>query len=128
MTLVTQAMFGPTAALTKISICLSYLRLFPSKTNKRFNYTSMLLLAGWGISTTLVMCLQCRPLTDLWAVMKPDSEKNCVNIEAFFIATAAINSLTDLMVYLYPIHYLWQIKMATAKKVGLIICFCLGVM
>lgn len=60
MTLITQVLFGPTGALTKISICLTYLRLFPSKFNKWFNYVSIALLAGWGLSTTIVMLLQCR--------------------------------------------------------------------
>lgn len=68
------------------------------------------------------------PLHDLWAVMKPLSEKKCFNMKAFYIALAGINSTTDTLVYLYPAHYLWKMQMPKAKKIGLIICFSLGVM
>lgn len=52
-------MFGPTAALTKISICLTYLRLFPSKFNRRFNYNMIVVLIGFAISTSVPMFVQC---------------------------------------------------------------------
>jgi hypothetical protein len=59
ITLVTQVLFGPTTALTKISICLTYLRLFPSKTNKWFNYVAIAILIMWGIACPLVMLFMC---------------------------------------------------------------------
>ena len=52
-------MFGPTAALTKISICLTYLRLFPSKFNRWFNYIMIAVLVCFAISTTVPTLVQC---------------------------------------------------------------------
>ncbi|CBF74469.1 hypothetical protein AN4213.2 [Aspergillus nidulans FGSC A4] len=69
-----------------------------------------------------------RPLSDLWAVFKPMSQKQCIESEKFYIAVAAINSITDFMVYLWPIHYLWKVKLSLAKRAGLIICFGVGVL
>ncbi|KAL4919294.1 hypothetical protein BDW62DRAFT_209779 [Aspergillus aurantiobrunneus] len=128
LTIAVQALFAPCSALTKISICLTYLRLFPSKTNKWFNYISLAILTVFGISTTVTMLLQCIPLSDIWAVLTPMEEKRCIDSEKFFIAVAAINSITDFMVYLWPIHYLWKVKLSLAKRVGLIICFGVGVL
>ncbi|OJJ57701.1 hypothetical protein ASPSYDRAFT_133705 [Aspergillus sydowii CBS 593.65] len=128
LTIAIQALFAPCSAITKISICLTYLRLFPSKTNKWFNYITMTILAGFGTSTTVTMILQCIPLSDIWAVFKPMNQKRCIDSEKFFIAAAAINSITDFMVYLWPIHYLWRVKLSLAKRIGLIICFGVGVL
>ncbi|KAL4941709.1 hypothetical protein BDV06DRAFT_222847 [Aspergillus oleicola] len=128
LTIAIQALFAPCSAITKASICLTYLRLFPSKTNKWFNYISLVILAAFGISTTVTMLLQCIPLSDIWAVLKPMEEKKCVDSEKFFIAAAAINSITDFMVYLWPIHYLWKVKLSLPKRLGLIICFGVGVL
>ncbi|KAL5336498.1 hypothetical protein BJX70DRAFT_389932 [Aspergillus crustosus] len=128
LTVAIQALFAPCSAMTKISICLTYLRLFPSRTNRWFNYVSLTILAAFGISTTVTMLLQCIPMSDLWAVYKPVNEKQCVDAEKFFIAAAAINSITDFMVYLWPIHYLWKVKLSLAKRVGLIVCFGVGVL
>ncbi|KAL3471573.1 hypothetical protein BJX99DRAFT_266619 [Aspergillus californicus] len=128
LTVAIQCLFAPCSAMTKISICLTYLRLFPSRTNKWFNYFSLVILTGFGISTTVTMLLQCIPLSDIWAVFKPMSEKRCLDSEKFFIAAAAINSITDCMVYLWPIHYLWKVKLSLTKRVGLIVCFGVGVL
>ncbi|BCS27383.1 uncharacterized protein APUU_60431A [Aspergillus puulaauensis] len=128
LTIAIQALFAPCSAITKISICLAYLRLFPSKTNKWFNYITMTILAGFGISTIVTMMLQCIPLSDIWAVLKPMDQKQCIDSEKFFIAVAAINSITDFMVYLWPIHYLWRVKLSLAKRTGLIVCFGVGVL
>jgi hypothetical protein len=59
LAIVVMALFAPTAGLTKISICLTYLRLFPSWTNKRFCYVMLVVLAMWTIATTIVMMAQC---------------------------------------------------------------------
>lgn len=56
------------------------------------------------------------------------NQKRCIDSEKFFIAAAAINSITDFMVYLWPIHYLWRVKLSLAKRIGLIICFGVGVL
>ncbi|CEL00867.1 hypothetical protein ASPCAL00460 [Aspergillus calidoustus] len=121
-----QAVFGPCSALTKISICLTYLRLFPSKINKWFNYIQIGILIGFGISTLVGMLVQCRPIENAWDFSRPDSVKNCIDKESFFIAVAAINSGTDFLVYLWPSYYLWRIKLSLVKRIGLIICFGVG--
>ncbi|KIW08005.1 uncharacterized protein PV09_00951 [Verruconis gallopava] len=125
ITLVTQVLFAPTTCATKISICLTYLRIFPSKTNKWFNYGAIVLSACWAIACPLVMIFECWPISDQWNVFKV--HKNCINIQAFFIAAASINAATDCLVYLWPIHYLINVNMPLRQRVGLIICFSVGV-
>ncbi|KAF1813684.1 hypothetical protein P152DRAFT_480914 [Eremomyces bilateralis CBS 781.70] len=127
LTLVTMALFGPACALTKISICLTYLRLFPSQTNKYINWGCIGIMIGWGISTCLVMVFQCIPMNSTWDVFTPMSEKNCVDTKIFFMITAGINSVTDCLIYLYPANYLWRVQMSRRQRISLISCFSLGV-
>lgn len=69
-----------------------------------------------------------RPIEDLWDVMKPMDKKKCINIMGFFVWVAAMNAFTDLLVYLWPIQYLWAVQMPKGKRIGLIACFGVGVM
>jgi hypothetical protein len=69
---------------------------------------------------------QYRPISDQWDIFK--IHKNCIDIQAFFIVSAAINSATDCLVYLWPIHYLINVNMPLRQRVGLIICFSTGIM
>jgi hypothetical protein len=39
-----------------------------------------------------------------------------------------MNSITDFMVYLWPVHYLWKVKLSLPKRIGLIVCFGVGVL
>lgn len=68
----------------------------------------------------------CRPVSDQWNVFK--AHKNCIDIQAFFISAAAINAATDCAVYLWPIHYLMNVNMPLRQRLGLTICFSVGVM
>lgn len=84
-----------------------------------------------GISLHIAVAiikLPISPISDAWAMLKPLGEKNCVNLEAFFITSAAVNSVTDCLIYLYPIRYLWRVRLSLMKRLGLITCFSLGVM
>lgn len=74
------------------------------------------------------MLVQCIPMSDVWNFIKPPSEKQCIDQEAFFIAAAVQNSGTDFLVYLWPIYYLWRIKLSLVKRIGLIISFGVGVL
>jgi hypothetical protein len=95
--------------------------------NKRCNGRSVSVsLDPKGFSKVSALRLN-RPLSDAWMVQKAMSDKNCIHRELFFIVTAAINSFTDCMVYLWPLHYLWQARLGVAKRVGLLICFGLGI-
>ncbi|KAH7377727.1 hypothetical protein BKA66DRAFT_533589 [Pyrenochaeta sp. MPI-SDFR-AT-0127] len=127
MILVGSAMYAPATGMTKISICLSYLRLFPSRTNKWFNYITISMVLGFAISTCVVAIFQCSPIRDQWDVMKALSEKNCINIPGFFVWVTTMNAITDFLVYLWPIHYLWSVQISASKRIGLIISFSLGV-
>jgi hypothetical protein len=59
--------------------------------------------------------------------MKSMAEKNCVNIMVFFVWVAAMNAMTDVLVYLWPLHYLWTVQMPVGKRIGLCISFGVGV-
>ncbi|KAF1809812.1 hypothetical protein P152DRAFT_150824 [Eremomyces bilateralis CBS 781.70] len=123
--IVTQVVFGPAAALTKISICLTYLRIFPSRTNSQFNYICIVVVAAWGVICSLTSLFQCWPMSDTWNLFRPI--RHCINLEVFIITTTSMNSFTDCLVFLWPVYYLWNIKMSLNKRVWLIISFSLGV-
>ncbi|KAF1808448.1 hypothetical protein P152DRAFT_424960 [Eremomyces bilateralis CBS 781.70] len=125
MAVATQVLFGPTSALTKISVCLTYLRIFPSRTNSRFNYVCIVLLIATGLAWALPPIFQCWPIKDAWDYFKVD--RKCMNLEPFSIAMTAVNAFTDCLVFLWPVHYLWKVKLSLNKRVGLILSFSLGV-
>jgi hypothetical protein len=53
-------MFTVAVVLPKISVCFTYLLLFPSKGNIAFCWTMIVGLTCYAISTVLVTIFQCR--------------------------------------------------------------------
>lgn len=46
-------------SLAKISVCMTYLRLFPSRANKIFSWTMITYQSIWGIVTSTLYVVQC---------------------------------------------------------------------
>jgi hypothetical protein len=59
LTLVLLAVCNTTNTLTKISLCLTYLRIFPSKANKLFCIVMMTYQVIWNIIVTSMFMAQC---------------------------------------------------------------------
>jgi len=118
------ALFTVAVVLPKISVCFTYLLLFPSKRNIVFCWTMIVALTCFAISTVLVTIFQCRPAASYWdATIKSEY---CINGNIFNIVTGAINSGTDFIVYLWPIQFLWGIQIPTKQKLGVIFLFAIG--
>ncbi|KAL0261746.1 hypothetical protein SLS55_003176 [Diplodia seriata] len=115
--------------LTKISICLNYLRIFPLQTfNECFCKGAIAFSACWCLSTVIPQIdqyVECPPVSN-----GPDRvrvNRDCIDQKAFLIATAALNSFSDLCIFLWPARYVWGMHVPREQRWGLIGLFCVGV-
>ncbi|KAF2086338.1 hypothetical protein K490DRAFT_15581, partial [Saccharata proteae CBS 121410] len=111
-------------SFTKISICISYLRIFPSKGNRIFCYGCIIFLCMYCLAIFFSFVFQCTPVATYWQVFNP--KRKCYNETASLIAAAAINTLTDLAVFLWPARFLATLQMPLGERINLIISFSLG--
>jgi len=52
-------LFNASITLTKMSVCMTYLKLFPSRTNKFFCWTMIIYQVLWGVLTSVLYIVQC---------------------------------------------------------------------
>lgn len=90
-------LFPAACSLTKISLCLTYFRLFPSRTDKIFCYALSTFVILYTIACLFLSLFQCRPIRSYWDL---DVEQKCINMRATLVAIAALNSFSDFLVYL----------------------------
>ncbi|KAF1969850.1 hypothetical protein BU23DRAFT_475610 [Bimuria novae-zelandiae CBS 107.79] len=109
--------------LTKMSICQTYLRIFPSQTSHKFSHSMTAFVAAYMLTCVILLFTQCRPLEGYW---RKDVEIHCVNMHENMIAIGAINTLTDFIVYLWPAQYLWRIQLPLKQRMGLVFVFTCG--
>ncbi|KAK8231567.1 hypothetical protein HDK77DRAFT_66057 [Phyllosticta capitalensis] len=120
-------LFIPGLAFTKISICLSYLRLFPSQTNHWFCWSMIISQSVWVVAFLVVLVVACRPMSAFWLMDK--QKEKCIDLKVIFLFQAFFNSATDFFVFLWPLRILWRIQLPLHRRIGLIITFgfgCLG--
>lgn len=66
----------------------------------------------------------CRPIESYWD--NSVEKKSCIDINTYLYTAGAINSLTDIVVYLWPSRTLFELNMPLAKRLGLCLTFSAG--
>jgi hypothetical protein len=111
--------------LTKTSIAVTYLRLFPSTLDRYFCFGMIVYTIGYMFSVPFTMIWTCNPIAKFW---DPSISGYCVDQSALYLATGVINTLSDFLVYLWPVRVFWHIQIARKQRIGLIVMFSFGVM
>ncbi|OCK81255.1 hypothetical protein K432DRAFT_450572 [Lepidopterella palustris CBS 459.81] len=119
-----QLLFPLCCTLPKLSLCITYLRLFPSQRNKIFCYCGITFVSCWCITSTFESMFQCIPIKSAWDPTVTDPR--CINLFAAIIALAAFNSFSDFLIYLWPARMIWRIQLPMQQRIGLIFTFCFG--
>lgn len=116
-------MYCVTLALTKISILLLCIRLFP--TRKMFTAATSLacISTAWAVATIFLIVFQCNPVARAWNYDLPGS---CMNRRTSLIANAIPNIITDIAILLVPVVAVWRIRASTVERLSLIGLFTLG--
>ncbi|KAL5432115.1 hypothetical protein PMIN07_003422 [Paraphaeosphaeria minitans] len=118
-----QVVYPLCVGLTKVSVCQTYLRIFPSTTSRYFSYSMTVFVTAYTITCVVLMLTQCHPLVGYW---DEDVEIHCVDMRANMITIGAINTATDFLIYLWPTRYLWRIQVPLKQRLGLVFVFTCG--
>ncbi|PVH99916.1 hypothetical protein DM02DRAFT_593648 [Periconia macrospinosa] len=116
-------LFPIACSLTKISICLTYLRLFPSQTDRVFAYTMSIYQTLYALTCLFLMLFQCTPIRGYW---EKNVDFHCVDMRTTLVTIAALNSLSDVLIYLWPAKPLWSLQLPLKQRLGLISLFSVG--
>ncbi|KAF2808508.1 uncharacterized protein BDZ99DRAFT_572363 [Mytilinidion resinicola] len=106
-------------ALVKISVCCTYLRLFPSRGNRVFCGAVVGMcggLAGGGVVLVLLRC---------WDAAARGSGR-CEGARGVLLGSAGLNVAADVVVYLWPVGRVWGVRLPWRERLGLVGVFGLG--
>lgn len=109
----------------KTSVLALYARL--GDPNLRRLALIMIAVVGCQASANVLTCIfQCNPIAAAWDLSI--TKKTCVNINAFYLANAALNIVTDLLAYALPIKLVVKLQMPFRQKVVLCVMMFLGLL
>ena len=111
---------------TQLSILAFYLRVFPSERFQRVIYGVMGLVVCFGISNTVIMVVQCMPLSYMWTSWTGETEGHCIDVNRFAWYRAAIEIVLDLTIIALPMPFLTKLQMGWKKRLQVLLMFCVG--
>ncbi|KAL0942741.1 uncharacterized protein CTRU02_200626 [Colletotrichum truncatum] len=122
---VQQILWAVSLSLCKIAILLLYTKLFSVRLMIIATRVMTVFTVIWTAVAVLVAFFICRPLSDNWLLDLKN--RNCGNQPAADGTLGVVNLLTDIIVLIMPVSYLWRLRLETFKKIALIATFSLGV-
>lgn len=116
--------------LTKISLLQLYMRIFGHiPWFKRTAISLITLLILYTLASCTTSLVQCRPISDAWAVRTPGAPRNikqCIDMKSFFIFNGCFALFTDLIVLLLPLPLIYTLNPARHQKLALLPLLALG--
>ncbi|KAI4197259.1 MAG: hypothetical protein LQ350_006032 [Teloschistes chrysophthalmus] len=124
-----QTLYKLTIALTKTSILLLYLRIFPLRTPPLHTYrllthATIAFVLSYTSASIITTIFQCAPVARAW---DREIEGSCVDLTAFWFVNAVVNMGGDLVIFALPVPIVWKLQMGRGEKWGLLPIFGLGV-
>ncbi|KAF2997826.1 hypothetical protein E8E13_000858 [Curvularia kusanoi] len=113
-------------SLIRVSIVLTYLKLFPTQTNRWLCWALCGLQIVYSLWAGLVTLLQCKPINSYWDKTIEGWKCHSPRNQDFAILT--LNSCFDLIVYTWPARYLYKLNIPWRSRVELIVAFSIGLM
>jgi len=113
--------------LAKLSMCFFYIRLLGGgqrRAHELLLYLLMAAIAIWGVSFTVTIILQCRPVKAIYIINYPGEV--CVNRQGGAIAHAGLDIISDLLIYCLPIRKMWALQIPRRQKALVVGIFVLG--
>ncbi|KAI0199571.1 hypothetical protein F4808DRAFT_209134 [Astrocystis sublimbata] len=125
--LITLFLFDLATSLTKLSMLAMVRRLTTASSSKAEGAAVMVLAVFITINALIVIIVevfQCRPISAAW--MLTFGPRKCINEEIHLMVANVINTLTDFVVVLLPIHTTLALDIPTRHRIVVISLFGIG--
>ncbi|RDW67417.1 CFEM domain-containing protein [Aspergillus mulundensis] len=122
-----EALYVASIALSKMSMLLLYLRLFP---DKRLRLILKLILAfttAWGIAILFANIFACQPISYFWNMWDGEHKGKCLDAQQLLWAHAIINIVLDVVIVGLPMPALFKLNMSWKRKAWLVFMFSAGI-
>ncbi|KAH8887875.1 hypothetical protein GQ53DRAFT_725610 [Thozetella sp. PMI_491] len=113
-------------AISKLSIILFYLRIFPDPTVRRVLWGTLVLMIASAVTLVGLIAFQCMPIQYFWLQWDGEHEGRCLNSNWIAWGHAILNIVFDIWLLGIPLSHLRALKLSWKRKVGVALMFGVG--
>ncbi|KAJ0124249.1 integral membrane protein [Diaporthe amygdali] len=111
-------------SFAKIALLVFYLRLSPQRWFRYSIFATLGLVIGYTTGIFFSLIFACDPIERSFDVTI--TAGSCINSAALYIATAAANIISDVILFILPIPMLVALQVPLKQKIGLMCIFGVG--
>lgn len=111
---------------TKLAFLFLYLRVFPRQKLRRTVYVLIGMTALSVVIFTLIITVNCLPITYIWTSWDGEHSGKCIHLNAFVWAHAIIDIVLDCIIFALPIPELVKLKLSVKKRILIVAMFSVG--
>lgn len=119
--------YPPAIILTKLSICLQYIQIFVVGHDKAFWCIQAFVWVNilYYVICFFIIAFQCVPVAKIW---DPERPGHCVNYSVYNVISGVFNSVSDILMLLFPLVRIWTLQMSIERKKGVTAIFLIGLL
>ncbi|OAP65557.1 hypothetical protein AYL99_01529 [Fonsecaea erecta] len=121
---IAQLLYKFANGMTKISIVLLYLRIFPTRKFQILAWAVIAYVVAYCTAAVCTSIWQCNPIAKAWKKTLPG---HCIDIGKLWYANSVLTIVADLVLIAMPVNQIVRLKLPLSQKLGLIFVFSLGV-
>lgn len=115
--------YNVATCVLKISILLQVRRIFNNSLMQKITFVGLLFETAWAITLSTLLPLVCNPVATFWDT---SVKGQCLDQLAIWYVMAAINLITDFIIFSLPLPVIKSLQLPRRQKVMLMGVFCLG--
>ncbi|KAH0489846.1 hypothetical protein TgHK011_001339 [Trichoderma gracile] len=119
-----QILYKVATCLTKSSLGMLYLRIFPGHKFRIAVITVVGVTVAYTFAAVLMTVFACKPIEKAWRKTLPGV---CVNSISIWYSTSVLNIVTDILIIGLPVNEIRRLQLPLARKLLLCALFSLGV-
>ncbi|CAI6338230.1 unnamed protein product [Periconia digitata] len=109
----------------KHALLLFYAEISFEPSHRILMYIMHFVAFGFGLSSILVTVFQCTPVNKAWYLTL---DGTCIDFILFSYWNSSIMLVTDLVLYLMPVIFTWNLQLRRAQRLGLNAMFGMGIL
>ncbi|KAL4962949.1 CFEM domain-containing protein [Aspergillus stella-maris] len=122
-----QVLYVASTALTKISMLLLFLRVFPSERFQLITKITLAFVTLWGIALLFANIFQCTPVSYSWTYWDREHSGSCRQWGTPLLAHSVVNVLLDVVIMVLPLPTLLRMQIPWARKGGVCAMFAVWI-
>jgi hypothetical protein len=109
--------WGAAERLIKTSVCLLYMELFPLRSLRIAAYWAIGISNVFALTVILSITFICLPVK---SSLDPTVYGTCGNRNALWLVLGILNILTDIVILMLPMPFVWGLQLPRKKRFALI--------